>query len=78
MHPYSVLEARRAASQDATRPSDRLAVVSALLGAVLVGGLLLLRVGLSVPPPPSLTELMGDPNAPAPHAIVGAQPIQDR
>ena len=48
MPERSWLDARRAAAQDSTRPTDRLALVSVLLGALLIGLVLavLLRFSL--------------------------------
>jgi hypothetical protein len=41
------LEARRAAAQDSTRPTDRLALASVLVGALLVLIVLLVRAVLN-------------------------------
>ena len=70
------LEARRAAAQDSTRPSDRVAIGSALLGALIVAVVLIVRGILwSGPAVPSVPQVL-DPNSGQvpPHVQSGAVP----
>jgi hypothetical protein len=48
MPERSWLEARRAAAQDSTRPTDRLALVSVLAGALLIALMLALWLRFSL------------------------------
>jgi hypothetical protein len=63
MRERSLLEARRAAAQDATRPSDRVAIASALLGAVIVTVVLILRGILWSGPAMPSVPLVLDPDS---------------
>ena len=65
------LEARRSASQDATRPSDRVAIGSVFIGGLLAAIVIIVRVGFSSAPAPSLNQLFSDSNAQAPHVQSG-------
>jgi len=57
----SFIEARRASSQDTTRASDRIAIASALFGAVVVALMLIGRELILVPHVPAVSSLV-DPN----------------
>jgi hypothetical protein len=74
MRERTFAEARRAAAQDSTQPTDKVAVGTALFGGILVTLLFVLRaITLPAPPVPEISQLLNPP-ADAPHVQSGHQP----
>jgi hypothetical protein len=71
MRERSFLEARRAWREDASRPTDRIALGSALVGGLLVLSVLLAQILFSSVQPPSLSRLLGDGASQAPRVTSG-------
>src|SRR5215471_18456361 len=63
-HAFGFFGAQRASSQDATRPSDRLAIASVLLGGIVVGVVLVAQVGSDHPAVPRLFGAAATSQAP--------------
>lgn len=72
MRERTYLEARRAAAQDSTQPTDKLAVGSALFGGIVVTLLFVLRaIVLPAPPLPSVSQIVNPQSDPPPHVQAG-------
>jgi hypothetical protein len=71
MRARSFVEARRVWREDATRPTDRIALGSVLLGGLLVLGVLLAQALLSSSEPPTLARMVGDGASHAPRVASG-------
>jgi hypothetical protein len=65
--------ARRPAADDGARPSDRIALGSALLGGVLFAAVFAARCTFALPTIASVPQMLSDTGQ-APHVQVGAQP----
>jgi hypothetical protein len=77
MRERTYLEARRAAAQDSTQPTDKLAVGSALFGGIAVTLLLVLHaIALPAPPMPDLSQVLYPQTGP-PHVESGHVPSND-
>jgi hypothetical protein len=74
MRERSFVEARRAWREEATRPTDRITLGSALVGGLLVLGVLLAQILLSSSEPPTLSRLLGDAASQAPRVTSGHVP----
>ena len=77
VHERSPLMAHRAPRQDSTRPSDRLAIGSALLGGLLVAAVLVARTIFSGGQSRPSTDVLGVTATRQPtHVLVGSQPTR--
>jgi len=74
MRERGFMEARRATRDDATRPSDRIAIASVLAGGVLVFMVLLGQGVFSGIEAPSFPRLLGDSAIQAPRVASGYVP----
>src|SRR5918912_2139503 len=66
------IKRRRRIPEDAARPTDRVALTSALIGAFVIAALVATRCGFSTPELSSLPQALSDPGQ-APHVQVGHQ-----
>jgi hypothetical protein len=66
------IQRRRTVPDDAARPTDRVALTSALVGALLIATLVASRCGFSGPDVTTLPQALSDPGQP-PHVQVGHQ-----
>lgn len=75
MRERTFAEARRAAAQDSTQPTDKLAISSAIFGGMIVALLFLVRaITLPAPPVPDVAQMLNPDTDPPPHAQVGHVP----
>jgi hypothetical protein len=75
MRAYTPLTRRRTRAGDAARPTDRAAIGSALVGALLIAVIVATRCAVSAPQIQSLPQVLGETGQP-PHVQVGYQPTE--
>jgi Bacterial SH3 domain len=74
MRGRGLLEADREAKQDATRASDRIAIASALVGGLLVGGFLIAQSLFGGSGGHSMSSVLGNGASQAPRTTAGHVP----
>jgi hypothetical protein len=73
MNVRTVAASRRTTTDDATRPTDRVAIGSVLIGGLLIAAIVGTRCGVTLPQVTDLPQALSDTGQ-APHVQVGHQP----